>query len=95
MSRAEHPASSSASRAKPQVESAGTLAEPEIVKDAVERLLDVFDSGVVETTVAVLTTGTDMRGLTTTSTTVAEPPAATVPREQLTGQKSAPLEICF
>jgi hypothetical protein len=66
MSRAEHPASSSASRAKPQVESAGTLAEPEIVKDAVERLLDVFDSGVVETTVAVLTTDPAL-GATTTS----------------------------
>ena len=66
MSRAEHPASSSASRAKPQVESAGTLAEPEIVKDAVERLLDVFESGVVETTVAVLTTDPAL-GATTTS----------------------------
>ena len=66
MSRAEHPASSSASRAKPQVESAGTLAEPEIVKDAVERLLDVFEFGVVETTVAVLTTDPAL-GATTTS----------------------------
>ena len=66
MSRAEHPASSSASRAKPHVESAGTLAGPEIVKDAVERLLDVFESGVVETTVAVLTTDPAL-GATTTS----------------------------
>jgi hypothetical protein len=67
MSRAEHPASSSASRAKPHVESAGTLAGPEIVKDAVERLLDVFESGVVETTVAVLTTDPGALGPTTTS----------------------------
>jgi hypothetical protein len=56
----------------------------EVVEVVVERLLAVFGSGVVETTVAVFATGTDMRGLTTTSTTVAERPAATVPREQLT-----------
>jgi hypothetical protein len=56
----------------------------EVVEVVVERLLAVFGSGVVETTVAEFATGTDMRGLTTTSTTVAERPAATVPREQLT-----------
>jgi hypothetical protein len=54
---------------------------------AVERLLPVFVSGVVETTVAVLATDPAVLGLTTMSWIVAELPAplaGIVPREQLT-----------
>ena len=87
--RAEHPASNSnsASRAKPHVESVGTLAVAVAVKVNVERLLAVFGSGVVETTVAVLSNGPDEPGPTTTSVIVAElaePLEGIVPREQVT-----------
>jgi len=51
---------------------------------AVEALLARFVSRVSDATVAVLTTVPDEFGLTTTSTMVAEPPTARVPREQLT-----------
>jgi hypothetical protein len=44
----------------------------------------MFGSGVAEETKAVLTTGPNELGLRTTSTTVAEPLAAIVPREQMT-----------
>jgi hypothetical protein len=50
----------------------------------VEVLLARFESSVSVATVAVLATVPDVLGLLTTSTTVAEPPAARVPREQLT-----------
>jgi hypothetical protein len=53
----------------------------------VERLLAVFGSGVVETTVAVLSNGPDEPGPTTTSVIVAElaePLEGIVPREQVT-----------
>jgi hypothetical protein len=49
------------------MESAGTPAGPGTVKDADERLLDVFGSGVVETTAPVLTTDPGALGATTTS----------------------------
>jgi len=51
---------------------------------AVEVLLARFESRVSVATVAVLTTVPDVLGLLTTSTMVAEPPAARVPREQPT-----------
>jgi hypothetical protein len=51
---------------------------------AVEALLARFVSRVPEVTVAVLSNGPNEFGLTTTSTMVAEPPAAIVPKEQLT-----------
>ena len=51
---------------------------------AVEVLLARFGSGVGEETMAVLATVPDELGLKTTSWTVAKPPAAMVPREQLT-----------
>jgi hypothetical protein len=54
------------------------------VKLAEEVLLAAFGSGVGEATVAVFTTVPDALGLLTTSTTVPTPPAAIVPREQLT-----------
>ena len=50
----------------------------------VEVLLARFVSGVSEATVAVFATVPDEIGLLTTSVIVAEPPAARVPREQLT-----------
>jgi hypothetical protein len=53
----------------------------------VDRLLAVFGSGVVETTVAVLSNGPDELGPTTTSVIVAElaePLEGIVPREQVT-----------
>jgi len=50
----------------------------------VERLLAVFGSGVVETTVAVLSNDPDELGLVMTSVIVAEPPEAIVPRLQVT-----------
>jgi hypothetical protein len=50
----------------------------------VEVLFARFVSGVSEATVAVFTTVPDGLGLTTISTMVAEPPTATVPKEQLT-----------
>jgi hypothetical protein len=50
----------------------------------VEVLLARFESRVSVATVAVLATVPDLLGPATTSTTVAEPPAARVPREQLT-----------
>jgi hypothetical protein len=53
------------------------------VNEVVEVLLARFGSGVGEETMAVLTTVPDVLGLTTTSWTVAKPPAAIVPREQL------------
>jgi hypothetical protein len=74
----------SASRAKPQVESVGTLEGT--VKDHVEWLL-VVGPRVVEATVVVLTTDPGAPGLTTTSANVATPPAAreVLPfREQVT-----------
>jgi hypothetical protein len=82
MHNIEHPASNSASAPRPQVESVGTLEA--ITVTVVEWLLPVFGSGVVETTVAVLTTCPDELGPTTTSVMVAEPPLAIVPREQIT-----------
>jgi hypothetical protein len=57
---------------------------PVTVKVAVEVLLARFESGVVEETVAVLETVPDVLGLLRTSTTAPTPPAAIVPREQLT-----------
>jgi hypothetical protein len=54
------------------------------VKVVVEVLLARFGSGVVEATVAVLTTVPDALGLLTMSWTVATPSAGIVPREQLT-----------
>jgi hypothetical protein len=54
------------------------------VKVVVEVLLARFGSGVVEATVAVLTTVPDALGLLTMSWTVATPSASRVPREQLT-----------
>jgi len=54
------------------------------VKVVVEVLLVRFGSGVGEEMMAVLETVPDVLGLTTTSWTVAKPPAAIVPREQLT-----------
>ena len=51
---------------------------------AVEVLLARFESRVSVATVAVLTTVPDVLGLLTTSTMVADLPAARVPREQLT-----------
>jgi len=54
------------------------------VKLVEEVLLAAFGSGVDEATVAVFTTVPDALGLLTTSTTVPTPPAAIVPREQLT-----------
>jgi hypothetical protein len=54
------------------------------VKVVVEVLLARFGSGVVEATVAVLTTVPDALGLLTMSWTVATPLASIVPREQLT-----------
>jgi translation elongation factor EF-1beta len=50
----------------------------------VEKLLARFGSGVVEETVAVLTTVPVAFGLVTMSLTVAVPPAAIVPTGQLT-----------
>jgi hypothetical protein len=50
----------------------------------VERLLVVFESGVVETTVAVLSNDPDELGLVTTSAMVVEPPEAMVPRAHVT-----------
>jgi len=87
--RAAHPASNSsgASRAKPQVESAGTAALALVVTVYVERLLAVFGSGVVETTVAVLSNDPSALGLVTTSVIVAEldePLEGILPREQVT-----------
>jgi hypothetical protein len=82
----EHPASNSnsASSAKPQVESVGTAAEGDAVTVYVERLLVVFGSGVVETTVAVLSNDPAELGLVRTSAMVVEPPEAIVPRAQVT-----------
>jgi hypothetical protein len=54
------------------------------VKVVEEVLLARFGSGVGEETMAVLATVPDELGLKTTSWTVAKPPAAMVPREQLT-----------
>jgi hypothetical protein len=51
---------------------------------AIAVLLARFVSRVSEATVAVFTTVPDELGLTTISTMVAEPPTATVPKEQLT-----------
>jgi hypothetical protein len=51
---------------------------------AVEVLLARFESRVSVATVAVLATVPDVLGLLTTSTMVADLPAARVPREQLT-----------
>src|ERR1017187_2446489 len=86
MNRTPNPASNSASPAKPQVESAGApgVVACVTVELVVEVLFPVTGSGVVETTVAVLESGPDEFGLATTITTVAEPPLAMVPREQLT-----------
>ena len=64
------------------MESAGTLKGA--VKVVVEVLLARFGSAVAAKTVLVLLTVPAMLGLRTTSTTVAEPPLAIVPREQLT-----------
>jgi hypothetical protein len=88
MNRTEHPASDSASKPKPQVESAGVpigaLAPVFTVTLDVEVLFAVFGSGVVETTVAVLAIVPDALGLRTTNAIVAEPPLAIVPSEQMT-----------
>jgi hypothetical protein len=85
-SRAEQPASNSnsASSARPQVESVGTDADEDTVTVYVERLLVVFESGVVLTTVAVLSNGPNELGLVRTSAMVVEPPEAIVPRAQVT-----------
>ena len=60
------------------------LGVPVAVKVYVARLLAVFGSGVVETTVAVLSNDPGELGPTTTSVIVVEPPEAIVPREQVT-----------
>jgi hypothetical protein len=85
--RIEQPASNSnsPSRARPQIESVGTLAGgAATVTVAVEALLARFGSRVPEATVAVLATVPDEPGLLTTRTMVAEPPTAIAPSEQLT-----------
>jgi hypothetical protein len=84
MNCTEHPASNSASNPKPQAERVGTLGGVVTVTVHVEVLSTVFRSGVVETTVAVLTIGPAEFGLATVIVTVAEPLLAIVPREQLT-----------
>jgi hypothetical protein len=79
--------SNSASRARPQVESVGTLGGAALtvtVTVTVDVLLARFESRVSVATVAVLAIVPDLLGPATTSTTVAEPPAARVPSEQLT-----------
>jgi len=61
----------------------GTLVAFTVTFD-VEVLFDVFESGVVETTVAVLATGPAEFGLRTTRLIVADPPLATAPSAQIT-----------
>src|ERR1017187_9682370 len=82
MNCTEHPASNNASNPKPQAERVGTLGVTVTVH--VDVLFTVLGSGVVETTVAVLTIGPAEFGLATVIVTVAEPRLAIVPREQLT-----------
>ena len=84
MNCTEPPASNSASNPKPQSERVGTLGGVVTVTVHVEVLFPVIGSGVVETTVAVLTIGPAELGPATVIATVAEPPLAIVPRVQMT-----------